>query len=240
MALAELRHAAGRTIRNLKRNRIEGVGHDFIADVRSRLPHVELRTIFDVGAHIGMTALEFSDEFPEAQVHAFEPHPGNFQRMKANLIGKPDVVLYQIGFGDKPGTLPFHFDAEHPSMARIASHGETVTDTVAIDTVDRFCEQKGIDQIDFMKIDVEGHEIPVLNGAEQMLSKGRVSLVKLETAIDPDIPYHTQLWDLCEVLHPFGYRLFGFYDQNEFPLEPDNAKLRRFDVAFVSPADQRR
>lgn len=240
MALAELRHAAGRTIRNLRRNRVDGFGHDFIADVRSRLPHLDIRTIFDVGAHIGMTALEFSDEFPQADVYAFEPHPGNFKRMQSNLIGKPDVRLFQFGFGAEPSEVPFHFDREHPSMARVASHGEAVTDTIKLDTVDRFCAAQGIGKIDFMKIDVEGHEIPVLQGSKGMLHDGAIELLRIETAIDPDMAYHVQLWDLCEILHPHGYRLFGFYEQWENTLSTDNAKLRRFDAAFISPRAQRR
>jgi FkbM family methyltransferase len=235
MLLQELRHTAGRTVRNLKRNRIGGVGHDFAGDVRSRLPHFDIRTIFDVGAHIGLTAIEFSDEFPQATVHAFEPHPGNFARMQSNCAGKPEVRFYNLGLGAEPGALPFHFDPEHPTMARVVSNGEEVTDTVAIDTVDRLCDQLGITRIDFMKIDVEGHEIPVLEGSIRMLREGRISLLKLETAIDPDLAYHTQLWDLCELLQPLGYRLFGFYDQWENTLSIESAKLRRFDVAFISP-----
>jgi FkbM family methyltransferase len=199
-----------------------------------------MRTIFDVGAHIGLTAIEFSDEFPQATVYAFEPHPGNFARMKSNLVGKPEVKLFQRGLGSEAGELPFHFDPEHPSMARVAAHGEPVTDTIPVDTVDSFCAANGIQSIDLMKIDVEGHEIPVLEGAVKMLSEGRIAILRIETAIDPDIAYHTQLWDLCDTLHPHGYRLFGFYDQAEFPPEPHIAKLRRFDVAFISPDAQRR
>lgn len=238
--LQELRHSAGRTIRNLRRNGVSGVGHDFNADVKARLSHIDMRTIFDVGAHIGLTAIEFSDEWPQADVYAFEPHPGNFARMKSNLVGKPDIRLHHLGLGSEPGVLPFHFDPEHPSMARVAAHGEPITDTVTIDTIDHFCAQHAIDQIDFMKIDVEGHELPVLAGAERMLSRGSIGLLRIETAIDPDSSYHTQLWDLCEVLHPHGYRIFGFYEQWENTLATDNAKLRRFDVAFVSATAQRR
>ena len=239
MLLSELRHAAGRRLRNLRRNRIEGVGHDFVGDIGSRLPHVPIRTIFDVGAHIGMTAIEYSDEFPKAEVWAFEPQPGNFARMKSNLVGKPGVRLHQLGMGREPGELPFHFDPEHPSMARIASHDETQTDLVEIDTLDRFTAANGVRQIDLLKVDVEGHELPVLAGAAQLLSEGRIAIIRLETAIDPDIFYHTQLFDTCEHLHPFGYRLFGFYDQWEFPRE-NSAKLRRFDSVFISPRAQER
>ena len=143
--MKEFRHEIGRRLRNSRRTRIDGVGHDFIGDIRERLPSVAVRTVFDVGAHIGMTALEFSDEFPDADVWAFEPHPGNFERMKANLIGKPDVRLYQLGLGAERGALPFHFDEDHPSMARIAEDGEM---RVEIDTLDRFATANGVGSID--------------------------------------------------------------------------------------------
>ena len=234
--MKEFRHEIGRRLRNARRTRIDGVGHDFIGDIRERLPSVAVRTVFDVGAHIGMTALEFSDEFPDADVWAFEPHPGNFERMKANLIGKPDVRLYQLGLGAERGALPFHFDEDHPSMARIAEDGEM---RVEIDTLDRFATANGVGSIDLLKIDVEGHELPVLQGARGLLTEGLIGIIRLETAIDPDLPYHTQLWDVCETLHPYGYRLFGFYDQWEDMIDR-GPRLRRFDAAFISPAIQRR
>jgi FkbM family methyltransferase len=218
---------------------VVGVGHDFTGDIRNRLLNLAMCSIFDIGAHIGMTALEFGDEWPNASVYAFEPHPGNFSRMRSNLIGKPDMELFQMGFSDKPCEAPFHFDAEHPSMARVVSGGEAITDSIKLDTVDRFCSERGIQDIDLMKIDVEGHEMPVLRGASAMLSQGRIAVLRIESAIDPDSDYHTQLWDLCDFLHPNGYRVFGFYDQWEDTIDP-SPRLRRFDVAFISPAVQER
>src|SRR5690348_10488161 len=108
-SVQQLRHVAGRTIRNFRRNRSEGFGHDFASDVRSRLPSLDIRTIFDVGAHNGLTAIEYSDEFPHAIVYAFEPHPANFALMKGTTVGKPEARLYQIGMGAEPGILPFHY-----------------------------------------------------------------------------------------------------------------------------------
>ncbi len=148
--------------------------------------------------------------------------------------GKPDIKIFQLGLGSEAGTLPFHFDPEHPSMARIPAHGETITDEIPVETVDGFCKRHGIDQIDLLKIDVEGHELPVLQGAEGMLSQAQIHIIRVEAGVDPDVPYHTQLASICDHLFPLGYRLFGFYDQNEFPPEPANAKLRRVDAAFIS------
>src|SRR5205807_7991096 len=128
---------------------------------------------------------------------------------------------------------------DHPSMARVVAHGETVTDVITLETIDGFCAANSIEQIDLLKIDVEGHELGVLSGASRLLSENRIAIIRIETAIDPDVPYHTQLCDLCGLLHPIGYRLFGFYDQWEFPLV-NSPKLRRFDAVFISPGTQLR
>jgi hypothetical protein len=63
--------------------------------------------------------------------------------------------------------------------------------------------------------------------------------IRRETAVDPDLAYHTQLWDIYEYLHPPGYHLFGFYDQWENTLSTDR-KAAPFDAAFISPAAQKR
>jgi FkbM family methyltransferase len=239
VVLSQLRSRAGRTIRNFKRVRSEGVGHDFFADIRTRLPHLQILTIFDVGAHIGITALAFSDEFPNADVYAFEPAAANFARMKANLVGKPETKLFLLGFSSEPGEGTLMCEPEHPSMARLVHMREANTENVKLDTIDQFCAETNVAKIDLLKIDVEGHELNVLSGARGMLKDGRISIVKAETAIDPDLQYHVQLFDLCEFMHPLGYRLFAFYDQWESTLV-DKPALRRFDAVFISPEAQTR
>jgi len=51
---------------------------------------------------------------------------------------------------------------------------------VPIDSIDSFCAQKKIDQIDLLKIDTEGHEMCVLKGAEKLLSEKRIDFVLSE------------------------------------------------------------
>lgn len=237
----KLRRRIGRAIRTSRRTYSDGVGHSFLKDVKARLPHLEIRTIFDVGANIGMTAMEFSDEFPEAVVHAFEPGTENFRLMQLNLVGKPEVVHHRIGFSDEAGDATLLIEPEHPTMARLAAdETDEPSETIVLDTVDHFCASNGIDRIDFMKIDTEGHELPVLAGAKGMLARHAIGLIKMEAAIDPDSSYHTQLFDIVQIMHPHGYRLFGFYDQWEDTIVPDHPRLRRFDVAFISPSIGRR
>jgi FkbM family methyltransferase len=223
----------GRSLRTFNRKPSASFGRDFIAEVKSRLPQLQVRTIFDVGAYVGSTALEYSDSFPEATVYAFEPDATNFKRQEVVLAGKPEVKRYQIGFGASEHTAKLFMDPQHPSMGRLVEGAVSNTATVVIDTMDHFCDTHGLTNIDILKIDTEGHEIPVLTGASRMLRAGTISVIKAEVAVDPDMHYHTSFVSLAEFLNPFGYRLFGLYDQCENEFSP-GPRLRRFDACFVS------
>ncbi|WKA32003.1 FkbM family methyltransferase [Bradyrhizobium roseum] len=219
-------------MRNAKRSPRPSFGTDFITEVRSRL-HLSPRVIFDVGAHIGMTALEFSDAFPEAKIYAFEPSTENFHRMRANLVGTSNVQFVQLGIADSNSSASLSMDPAHPSMASVA-HTAPGGTTEAIDlvTLDDYCRQNAIARIDIMKIDTEGYEMQALRGATRLLTAGAIGVIKAEVALDPDSNYHTSLFEFSDYLHRFGYRLFGFYDQSEDTLS-SGPRLRRFDAAFV-------
>lgn len=223
--MSRLRRSAGRALRNLRRQRFPGIGCDFIADVKARL-NLRVETIFDVGAYYGITALEFADRFPKANVYAFEPSQINFQKMRSNLVGVPDIKLFNAGMSSSPGQMPFNFHPAHPSMSRSGQGSETVE----MDTIDNFCAAHNISRIDILKIDTEGHESDVLAGASHMLD--RISLIKAECAYDPDNTYHTSLDAISTYLLPRSFRLFGIYDQTENPLI-SRPLLHRFDAAFL-------
>lgn len=242
MKLITLRRKVGRKIRNFRRRPGPSFGFSLQDDIRTRLPNWQVRTVFDVGANIGMTALEFSDEFPDAAVYAFEPNAENLRQMRANLIGKPEVLTQMLALGAMPGTGHLLLNPDHPSTHRLVSSDHDGTETVSISTVDQFSADKDISQIDIMKIDVEGHELDVLAGAKRMLAASGIGIVKLECAVDPDSSFHTQFSDICEALHPHGYRLFAIYDQCEdfmTPIQRRIPKLTRFDCAFISPSLQK-
>jgi FkbM family methyltransferase len=220
-------------MRNVTRKPDTILGRDFIGEVKTRLPRLEVKTIFDVGAHIGIIAIEYSDHFPAATVFSFEPDAANFRRMAANLVGKPTIRRQQIGLGATQGTATLFLDPVHPSMGRLVDTADGYTESVTIDTVDHFCEVHRVPHIDIMKIDTEGHEIQVLVGAREMLKSASIGVIKAEVAADPDMNYHTSFFSVCELLNPFGYRLFGLYEQCENEFSP-GPRIRRFDAAFVS------
>jgi len=53
-------------------------------------------------------------------------------------------------------------------------------ETVTVQTIDAFSDEQGIDRVDFLKLDVEGHELEVLKGAEQRLTTDRISAIQFE------------------------------------------------------------
>jgi FkbM family methyltransferase len=199
-----------------------------------------MRIIFDVGARNGVTAMQFSDAFPNARVFAFEPVDENFRKMQETLIGKPEIIRRQLALGAKRSRGHIRIDPIHSSTGSLIDAPTSSSQPIEIDTIDNVCEAEHIDQIDFIKIDVEGHELDVLAGAKKMLNSNGIGLIKLESAVDPDRQYHTPFVALCDFLFPFGFRLFGIYDQYEDWQDMATAPLRRFDAVFIGKSYLRR
>jgi hypothetical protein len=73
-------------------------------------------------------------------------------------------------------------------------------------TVDGFMEERGLDRIDFLKLDIEGHELQALRGAQGALEKGTIRALSFEFG-GCNIDSHSYLRDFWHLLSP-GYDLF--------------------------------
>ncbi|MDZ4766413.1 MAG: FkbM family methyltransferase [Chloroflexota bacterium] len=150
--------------------------------MRAAVPANGAVTAFDVGANIGEWTHSILEHNPAAVVHCFEPGTTAFAQLQARNF-PPQVVLNPIGMGDTRETRQFHVYSNSLLSSlytgRVNDKGERVID-VQIDTVDQYCADHQIDQIDFLKIDVEGHDLPVLKGAARMLSEGRIAKAQFE------------------------------------------------------------
>jgi len=130
--------------------------------------------VFDIGAYVGDTALWFSKAVgPQGKVYAFEPEPSNFAKLKANLERNKaiNVIPLQLALSENEGEM------------QIASGGiasaitETAGDTlVKVTTVGKFVEANKLPRVDFIKMDVEGHELKVLTGARETIKTFKPSL----------------------------------------------------------------
>lgn len=182
-------------------------------EIQKRLIPLNLKIIFDVGANKGEWASRISHFIPESTIFAFEPIPITFQKLKHNLSDFQQVKLYNFGLSDQEETAKFYqFSANSlfsSKFDRIEFREKTQV-SVSLTTGDKFCLDSGIDFIDFLKIDVEGLEMAVLNGFEKMLSEKRIKLIQFEYGY-MNIESRIFLKDFYNFLLPKGYLLGKLY-----------------------------
>lgn len=127
---------------------------------------------YDVGANAGFYTLALSHLVgPGGRVHAFEPLPENAanvrDHLQLNACG--NVVLHQVAVSDRDGHASFHVAASN-AMGHLADDGTCRVPTARIDTL---IGAGDLPQPDIVKMDVEGAESRVLEGARQLLAQGR-------------------------------------------------------------------
>jgi FkbM family methyltransferase len=183
--------------------------------------------VFDVGANVGQSAAKFRRHFPGAQIHCFEPSASSAQRIRARGIG--NVAVHNFALGSIAGMAMLSQDNDSAVSRLSEDGGEAVT----VETADAFCAAHGINRIDFMKIDTEGHDLHVLQGAAAMLRACRIAAIQVEAGLNPENTLHVPFETLKAFLEAYDYRLFGIYDQvREWPTKQPH--LRRANPLFVS------
>ncbi len=188
---------------------------DTVRFVTAALP--EEGVFFDVGAHVGLISFQVLRQRPSARIHAFEPHPdrnAQYRRHRQLNGAENQVEINETALSDAVGQIGFDFDRH-----AIGERGTQVPTT----TLDRYAETAGIERIDVLKLDVEGHELSALRGAEQMLSEGRIGKITLE-AMD----VHGDTTEAAALLESHGYRLV------DLPSSPAAALRKRMRTARPS------
>lgn len=145
-------------------------------EIAALCSHVVAGTaVLDVGANIGLSALEFARATgPSGRVIAFEPHPDTAARLAANLRenGLSNVEIVQSAVGAAPGSITFHESAQPTlSSASVIPPDFVRSFEVPVTTVDLAWTQADRPQVSALKIDVEGGELDVLRGATELLAQ---------------------------------------------------------------------
>jgi FkbM family methyltransferase len=152
--------------------------------VRSEAP-----VLFDVGANKGQFTKRVIETWGTRsyQLYAFEPSAKTFEILKAEIPASSSVHLINLGLGEKKEHVDLFYDKVGSGLASVyprdlafknivfSSH-----ETISVTTLDVFCGENNISFIDFLKLDVEGHELAVLNGGKGMFEKGGVHIVQFE------------------------------------------------------------
>ena len=142
-------------------------------------------TFFDIGANIGSFTLIASEQ-GAARIHAFEPHPATFRRLKENVEAnsQDNVFLHNIALGDAESTVLLT-DKAGSAINHIVSAENQVAETLVVKCrrIDTICEELAVVP-EYVKLDVEGFEYDVLRGFGQMLSSVKVLMVEMNGLSD--------------------------------------------------------
>ncbi|MGH7975915.1 MAG: FkbM family methyltransferase [Limisphaerales bacterium] len=124
------------------------------------------KVIYDLGANIGIASLSLAALCPDARIYGFEPVPANFEICSLNYSNLANAEVFNCAVGSASGTMSFEITND-PRGGHLATNTSTGIDKkmeVGVWTIADLVEIKGLPPPDFLKVDVEGAELDVLNG----------------------------------------------------------------------------
>jgi FkbM family methyltransferase len=133
----------------------------------------DIKTFFDIGANIGWTALQVKKKFPNAKIFAFEPSSKNRNRLEENIsLNGTNIQIVPYGLGNELATFNLYSVLEsNPGMNRILQVEKDLPfEVINVVTADSIWKQVGMPIINALKIDVEGFEMFVLKGMNELLT----------------------------------------------------------------------
>lgn len=140
-------------------------------------------TAVDIGAHEGYLTLVMATLVGNTgRVIAFEPLPQNFERLSQTIALNDlhHIALYQMALSDGTNARAwFHANAQSSSMGKLIENGQ-IADTaleINVSSLDQVAGTSKITSIDFVKIDVEGHDLEVLNGMREVIDRFAPSIL---------------------------------------------------------------
>jgi FkbM family methyltransferase len=177
------------------------------------LPRTSAVTVLDAGANIGAWSLALLSEaaregrIDALRLHAFEPVRETYQTLETRLTDAARVN--HLALSDRAGEVTMNVvagEAGTNSVYRSQAGGTLLTEVTRATTIDDYRRDYGLGHIDMLKVDTEGHDLAVLNGARIALAEQAISLVQFEYNHRWVHARHF-LKDAFDLLQPLGYRV---------------------------------
>ena len=164
-------------------------------------------TIFDIGACEGEDSIRYKKTFRKAKVFSFEPLPKNLEKIKKTVSRhsfQHEIEIIPVALSDKNGVAKFYVSSGTPPgketnelwdygnksssllspSEELKKHHPWLKFNSQIDVktqrMDSFCEERKIDSVDFIHMDVQGAELQVLAGAGGLLNEIKAIWLEVE------------------------------------------------------------
>jgi len=195
----------------------------------------QCHTVFDVGANVGHWATLALAINSQVNIHCFEPSPVTYQQLTSNCFPQ-NVTCNNFGLSSVPSEADlFVFEAgaginslyKRRGLQSFGLKTQTLKERIKLDTIDCYCDNRSIKGIDFLKIDVEGHELEVFKGSLRMLQSERVNIIQFEYG-GCNIDARVLLKDIFDLFAPLNYSFFKILPKELRPVPIYDQRFENF------------
>jgi len=175
------------------------------------------KLIIDAGANIGLSAIFFANKFPNAKIIALEPEPENIKQFKANTKNYPNITLIEGALWKSNSFLKIEDIGLGEAGFIVKEVTNKTSNSIESFSLDKILQNTDFNEIDFLKIDIEGSEKEVFENAETWLPKVKSFSIEL----------HDQMKQGC------SKSVFKAVNQQNFQFDLKGENLLFFNLAYA-------
>lgn len=210
-------------------------------DELKRLFNDDNLNIFDVGAHMGETSLLFNELFPKAKIFSFEPFERSFEEMRKKVQNIKNIRAFNYGLSNFSGTTLLNSNKSSATNSLLEtderyenSWGKGLLSTVEkvqthFKTFDAVVEEQKINKVQILKLDVQGAEHYVIDGAKHSIKQGIVDVIYTEIITQPTYKGQKRFDEILKLYYDLGYQVHNLYN---FHYTPEKS-LKQIDAIFI-------
>lgn len=166
--------------------------------------------LFDVGANVGEWTEMALLVSPQARVEVFDMNDALIPSLQAKFQSHRKVFINNLGLGEDNREMTYYsYEGDNSVMSSLVtpllSHVAHIEKTASIRRGDDLCAEKGIEHVEFLKIDAEAYDYQVIEGFSKMLAQRRVRVIQFEHEGG------RYLKDFYTLLAPYGYKIGKLY-----------------------------
>lgn len=174
------------------------------------------KVVFDIGANIGeysnMIKTKSSSLSLDVQIHLFEPTKSCFETI-SKKFGDNNTILNNFGASNEDCEATIFYDKEQSGLASLYQRNLVVynlelnqSESIKLKRLDGYIEENSINHIDFIKIDIEGHELKAFEGFGKYLNAEFIDYIQFEYG-GANLDSHSSLMDLYKLLNERGFEI---------------------------------
>jgi len=174
----------GRSMNRIYENSNHNIHYNGELTILKKLAYINPQIVIDGGANIGNYSQWVHKFSSQAQIYAFEPVTETYEKMCKNVENNKQVVPINRGLFSEKMTKQIHLYTQdkHASLYEIEGVKQKPLGTIEIKLIkgDEFVKEHNIEEIDFLKLDLEGADFDALLGFEEMIKEGNVRIIQFE------------------------------------------------------------